>query len=181
MADWLFDGPNKIMYEPAGSGDTTFNVERDLYSAWKRWVISGVGAAFDQAFIPEGGTPIGSTGVFTGRTLVLTNGWKVRAASHAHQVTLEGNLFSDDGVVSIPTQSFNATIFVNSSVAAQGVSVNGATAEQTALLQTMLNILEADEEVRDATYRKLHKDTGAVLVDKVVTRNGNDIDLNEAP
>ena len=179
MAEWLFDGPNKVVYEPAGSGDTSFNVERDLYSAWKRWVATDEGSRYDPAFLPEGGTPIGSTGIFTGKTVVLVNGWKVRAASHAHQVTLNGNLFSDDGVVSVPTQSFNATIFVNSSVAAQGIAIDGATAEQTALLQTILNILEADEEIRSATYRKLHKDTKDVLVSKTVSRNGNDIDLVE--
>jgi len=179
MADWLFDGPNKVVYEPSGSGDTSFNVERDLYSAWKRWVSSGEGSRYTAAFSPEGGTPIGNTGIFTGKTIVLINGWKVRAANHSHQVTLNGNLFSDDGVVSVPTQSFNATIFVNSSVAAQGVAISGATAEQTTLMQTILDILEADEEIRTATYRKLHKDTKTPLVTKSVTRNGNDIDLVE--
>ncbi|MEO1140735.1 MAG: hypothetical protein AAFW66_00075 [Pseudomonadota bacterium] len=127
MPDFTFDGPNKLIIEPSGSGDTSFDVARDLYSAWKRWVQGGTGAPFLEAFTVEGGTPIGATGLFTGSTLLLTNGWKVKPAEHDHQVTLVGNLFSDDGVVAVPADTANATVFVSSSVAAQGVSTSGST------------------------------------------------------
>lgn len=121
MADWLFDGPSKIIKEPAGTGDTTFDVRRDIYSAWKRWVINS-GAQFEKAFSVEGGTPIGDTGLFTGTTFILTNGWKLMPADHDHQATLIGNLYSDDGVVSTNNPIGNGSIFVSASVAAQGVS-----------------------------------------------------------
>lgn len=122
MADFLFDGVTKIITEPAGAGDTTFEVARDLYSAWKRWAQLIDNAKFDQAFLVEGGTPIGATGLFTGTTFILTNGWKVKPANFDHQVLLNGNLFSDDGVVTVPADTASATVFINSSVAAQGIA-----------------------------------------------------------
>lgn len=130
MTDWLFDGPNRIITEPLGTGDTSFDVERDLYSAWKRWVASGVGSNFLEAFVVEGGTPIGTTGIFTGTTYVLVNGWKIQAAAYSHQVTLNGNLYSSDGIVSVPPSSSSATIFINSSVAAQGISTGSGVTSQ---------------------------------------------------
>jgi len=124
MADFIFDGPNRIIQEPVGAGNTLFDVDRDIYSAWKRWVQSGQGAKYLDAFLIEGGTPIGTTGFFTGVTLILTNGWKIRGADHDHQVFLDGNLFSDDGVVSSPNPNFNVEIFINSSTRAQGISTS---------------------------------------------------------
>ena len=121
MADFIFDGPNRLIIEPAGAGDTTFDVGRDLYSAWKRWTQTGAGAQYLNAFIVEGGTPIGATGLFTGSTILLVNGWKIRAAEHDHQLTLVGNLYSDDGVVSVPSLTANATVFVSATVGAQGI------------------------------------------------------------
>lgn len=124
MADWLFDGTNKIIKEPAGAGDTSFDAKRDIYSAWKRWVAAG-NAQFDGAFNVEGGTPIGATGLFTGTTFILTNGWKLMAADHDHQVLVSGNLFSDDGVVSVSNPIGNSAIFVSASVNAQGINTSG--------------------------------------------------------
>jgi len=122
MADFLFDGPNKIIQEPAGTGDTTYEVDRDLYSAWKRWVQLGTNSTYDPAFAVEGGTPIGATGLSTGTTFVLVNGWKVQAADYDHQLFLNGNLYSSDGVVTIPTATSSTNVVVNSSVAAQGIA-----------------------------------------------------------
>ena len=136
MADFQFDGTNKLIIEPPGTGNTSFDVERDLYSAWKRWILLSDNAKYVAAFEVEGGTPIGSTGLFTGTTFVLINGWKVRGADHAHQLFLSGNLYSDDGVVSSPNPSFSVEIFVNSAVAAQGINTgSGLTTEQDTILR----------------------------------------------
>ena len=72
MADFLFDGINKIISEPPGIGDTVFDVKSDIYSAWKRWMVTDEGALYPPAFSIEGGTPIGSTGLFTGSTFPLS-------------------------------------------------------------------------------------------------------------
>ncbi|MEM9043426.1 MAG: hypothetical protein AAGC81_01935 [Pseudomonadota bacterium] len=126
MPDFLFDGATKIISEPLSTGDTTAEVGRDIYSAWKRWVALGDGAGFLPAFAVEGGTPIGATGLFTGATLILTNGWKIRAADYDHQLTILGNLFSDDGVVAVKALTASATVFVSASVAAQGIATGSA-------------------------------------------------------
>ena len=125
MADFIFNGQTKIITEPAGAGDTIAYVQRDLYSAWKRWVDSGTGAPFPPAFSIEGGTPIGSTGLYTGYTVLMINGWRIRAASHDHQLLIVGNLYSDDGIVSVPTPGFSTNVFISSAVSAQGVSTGG--------------------------------------------------------
>lgn len=140
MADWIFDGVNKIIKEPVGAGNTTFDVQRDIYSAWKRWVNSG-NAEYDSAFSVEGGTPIGATGLITGSTFILENGWKLMAADHDHQALLVGNLYSSDGVVSTANPVGNSTIFVSSSVAAQGIEsgISGLTPEES---NQLLNLPE---------------------------------------
>lgn len=125
MADFIPDGPNRLLVEPPGSGNTQFDVKRDIYSAWKRWVLTGAGAGFPPAFSVEGGTPIGATGIATGQTQILTNGWKIIGAGHDHILRLTGNLYSDDGVPTVPTPGFSVTIEINNSAAAQGVNTGG--------------------------------------------------------
>lgn len=129
MADWLFDGTAKVIKEPSGSGDTTWQVERDIYSAWKRWAITPSTAHYPPAFDVEGKTPIGNTGLFSGSTQILINGWKLQAADHAHQATLAGNIYSDDGIVTIPSESGGGNIVLSQSASAQGVSTTGATVD----------------------------------------------------
>lgn len=142
MADFIPDGPNKIIQEPPGSGDTTFEVNRDLYSAWKRWVQTGDGDQYLPAFTVEGGTPIGATGLFTGTTFILINGWKVRAASHDHQLLLNGNIYSDDGIVTVSPVSGNTNVLINSSVAAQGIQLSNPNVVSTIDSDDISNIAQ---------------------------------------
>ncbi len=136
MADFIFDGPNKLIIEPTGAGNTVALVLRDIYSAWKRWVQSGQGVNFEQAFSIEGGTPIGTTGLFTGYTVVMLNQWRIQPADYDHQLTIDGNLFSGDGIISVSPPTANTNVFVLSAVSAQGISTTAATlspAQETAL------------------------------------------------
>ena len=142
MTDWIFNGTTKIIKEPSGVGNTTFDVKRDIYSAWKRWVQSG-NAQYDAAFSVEGGTPIGATGLFTGSTFILTNGWKLMAADHDHQCLLIGNLYSSDGIVSTSNPIGNSTIFASGTVGAQGIATGGV---QQAILDAI-----------DARVKELHR------------------------
>lgn len=140
MADWIFDGVNKIIKEPVGTGDTVFNVTQDIYSGWKRWVIAA-GAQFDSAFIVEGGTPIGATGLFTGTTFILVNGWKLMPADHDHQCIVIGNIYSSDGIVTTNNPIGNGSIFASGTVGAQGVSTGGALTTQQAQQLADIDIL----------------------------------------
>lgn len=138
MADFIFDGVNKIIKEPVGTGNTNFDAGKDIYSAWKRWIQSG-NAQFDAAFSVEGGTPIGSTGLFTGTTFLLVNQWKIMTADHDHQLTISGNLYSDDGIVSSANPIGQSTVFISSSVNAQGVATGGV---QQATLESIQSQLQ---------------------------------------
>jgi len=123
MADWIFDGITKIIKEPnVGSGNLTWDLERDIYSAWKRWLKNN--SQFVAAFSVEGGTPIGATGIFTGKTVILINGWKLMAGDWNHLSFVTGNLFSDDGIDTVPNPNFSASLKTFGSVNAQGITTN---------------------------------------------------------
>ena len=130
MADWIFDGVTRIIKEPnVGSGNLNWDAERDIYSAWKRWVKDN--AQFEPAFSVEGGTPIGNTGLSTGKTLILANDWKLMAGDWDHISFVTGNLFSDDAIDVSPNLNFSASLKTFGSVNAQGISLGGV--EQSTL------------------------------------------------
>lgn len=117
------------------------------------------------------------TGVGTSYTLIL-NGQSVNIDDQ-----LEDNYLFDRATV-------DAEVDIDigySPVEIREVSVvGGLTSAQDQIIRNMesvvnllLDILQADEEVRDAMYRKLHKDTRVPLIVKNVNRDGNDIDLVE--
>ena len=129
MADWIFNGVTRIIKEPnVGAGNLTWNAERDIYSAWKRWAQDN--SQYLKAFNVEGGTPIGDTGIFTGKTLILTNGWKLEAGDWDHLSFVTGNLFSDDGIDVVPNPNFSASLKTFGSVNAQGIATGSAVTEQ---------------------------------------------------
>jgi hypothetical protein len=161
MADFLFNGTTKTITEPAGSGNTSYEVTQDLYSAWKRWVLEDDGALYPNAFIVEGGTPIGDSGLFTGTTYILVNGWKIQAANHNHQLTLVGNIYSSDGVVAVAPPTASATLFVSSTVGAQGVATAGSNVNEATL-----------QEIRQAVS-ELHKIHGLKLGEPLVVSPGS--------
>jgi hypothetical protein len=129
MADWIFNGVTRIIKEPnVGAGNLTWNLERDIYSAWKRWAQDN--AQFEPAFSVEGGTPIGNTGIFSGKTVILINNWKLEAGDWDHLSFVTGNLFSDDGIDVVPNPNFSASLKTFGSVNAQGIATGSAVTEQ---------------------------------------------------
>lgn len=156
MADWDFDGVNRIIKEPdVGAGNLTWSVERDIYSAWKRW--SQDNSQFEPAFTVEGGTPIGSTGIFTGKTVILVNGWKLQAGDWEHLSFVTGNLFSDDGIDVIANPSFSASLKTFGSVNAQGVATGGGNID-TSLLATKENQRIINDGVKKASLLIPHNE-----------------------
>jgi len=155
MADWDFNGVDRIIKEPnIGSGNLTWQIERDIYSAWKRWAQDN--AQFEPAFTVEGGTPIGATGIFTGKTVILINGWKLEAGDWDHLSFVTGNLFSDDGIDVIPNTNFSASLKTFGSVNAQGISTGGSI--DTSLLATKENQRIINEGVQKASLIIPHRE-----------------------
>ena len=129
MADWIFNGVTRIIKEPnVGAGNLTWNLEINIYSAWKRWAQDN--AQFEPAFSVEGGTPIGDTGIFSGKTVILINNWKLEAGDWDHLSFVTGNLFSDDGIDTVPNPNFSASLKTFGSVNAQGIATGSAVTEQ---------------------------------------------------
>ena len=96
-----FDGPNKIIN--INFGETEIDAQRDLYSAWKRWVTvdpSGAGIPYNSGYLPAfrttGGDPVGAGQNISGY-FFLINGWRVRSWEGDHFLTVNGNLYVDEG------------------------------------------------------------------------------------
>jgi len=89
-----FDGPSKII--TIVNGETEIDTQRDLYSAWKRWVTINDNSKYLQAFRTVGGDPIGASQSVSPYFFLL-NGWRVRSWEGQHFLTVNGNLFVDEG------------------------------------------------------------------------------------
>lgn len=111
------------------------------------------------------------------RVMELINGYTVTFENGSYMVNLVGGVNSNV----LDKVNFNSvSVRAQNSAGLQVVSVgSGLSAGQDATLTLIKNILEADEEIRSATYKKKLKGTGTVIVNKNVTRTGSDIDLVE--
>ena len=89
-----FDGPQKII--TINFGEVQIDAQRDLYSAWKRWIVGTDNSKYLQAFRTVGGDPIGAGQAVSGYFFLL-NGWRVRSWEGDHFLTVDGNLFVDEG------------------------------------------------------------------------------------
>ena len=91
----IFDGPTKTIFiDPSAD---VVDVQIDLYSAWKEWMIvseqAGGATKWAAAFEASGGQPT-SGGNSLGRTFFLINGWRIFLD---HGVRFVGNLLTDTG------------------------------------------------------------------------------------
>jgi len=91
-ADQLFyvDGPNKIIRINGGQGEVFV---QDIYEFWKEWCLLLDNLKYESAMRSTGGDPLPGS-EFLGSTFFMTNGWRIRIADN---VTVTGNIFSDDG------------------------------------------------------------------------------------
>ena len=94
MADPTFDGINKTI--DLASGVTSVDVERDLYSAWKRWVKNGDGSKYDVVFDNSfGGNDVGNN-QFVAPYFIFRNdlGWRIHPFHEDNEITFVGNLYA---------------------------------------------------------------------------------------
>ena len=93
-----FDGPNKLII--VNNGETELDAQRDIYSAWKRWVVDqesyGLTSKYLQALRTVGGDTITATENVS-PYFFLMNGWVLRPYEGDHLLTVDGNLFVDGG------------------------------------------------------------------------------------
>ena len=89
-----FDGDNKLII--VNEGETTIDVETDIYSAWKQWSESRDYLKYDAALRNTGGDPLPG-GDFLGATFFLINGWRIFIAKGLDDLTFTGNIFTEEG------------------------------------------------------------------------------------
>lgn len=109
---FTFDGNEKIIQ--IDFGVTSITVQ-DCYSSWKEWVLSANNSVFEQAFRYVGGDPLPGSKAL-GVTYFLLNGWKIRPYSGNHTLSIDGNLYSEDGTSPYTSVIGNFSVMVISSV-----------------------------------------------------------------
>lgn len=88
-----FDGTNKLIL--INTGETVLDVQRDIYSAWKRWAEQIDNLKFPPALTVVGGDPIDQTNIIT-PYYFLVNGWRVRPFEGSHNLTITGIILTDN-------------------------------------------------------------------------------------
>lgn len=87
----FISGINKTITISYGLG--TIDIEQDIYSVWKNWVMIGDNAKWDQAMRSTGGDPLPG-GQSLGATFFTMNGWRIVVQDG---VGISGNIFDEDG------------------------------------------------------------------------------------
>ena len=128
MADPVFDGVNKEIN--LAQGVTAVNVQRDLYSAWKRWVTDGDGSKYDVAFDNSfGGNDVGG-GNAVAPYFIFRNdlGWRIHPFHEDAEITFTGNLYAAAPASNMFGQDSTneITIILERSVNAALVSTGGS-------------------------------------------------------
>ena len=104
-----FDGINRLII--INDGVTRLDVQRDIYSAWKEWLLIEENGKYLQAVNTVGGEPT-IEGQFLDVTYFLINGWKLKPQPGTYTLDIVGNIFDIDGGA-IFTKSDNIRGVVN--------------------------------------------------------------------
>ena len=121
-------------------------------------------------------TSVSIGGLSLARVIEIINGYTVTFEDGQYAVNLTGANSNIGDVVNVNQVSIRSANSAGLVEVGSGLDTN-----QDAILTFLRDWAEADEEVRAATYRRLHKDTKVPLVTKDVTQSGTDIDLVEPP
>lgn len=85
-----FDQANLVIN--VTSPTTEIDVQLDLYSAWKEWVIAN-NACCPPAFTAIGGQQITAT-QYVGITYFLENGWRIEPWAGTYLLSINGNIYT---------------------------------------------------------------------------------------
>lgn len=111
MADATFDGDNLLIDLPVGQ--TTIQVERELYSAWKDWVKTGDNAKYQLAMRTVAGDPTSATEEVAATFFVRNDlGWRIRAADEDIEISFVGNLYAEDADTALFEKRATRTVLV---------------------------------------------------------------------
>ena len=166
----IIDGPNLVVTLESGAGSPFFgarsaNVQIELYSYWKTWVLLSDNAKYPAMFRTIGGDDLGG-GLEAGDYYFLQNqftssgspiqqgGWRIKPPEEDIIYTLVGNLFAQDpdlDIFSVTDGDFNTSIRLQTS-----------SLTQTVITDQMITI-ESKIDVVDTNVDLILIDTGSIL------------------
>ena len=143
MAKVAFSGSIKLIV--VNTGITSLDVKADLYSDWKEWIRLSDNSKYSPAFSVIGGEPIGG-GKFAGSIFFLLNDWKIRPYEANHELSIDGNIFTDDQTeITVPTVgTFRVTVRVLASNLAQGIETPVLSVSQATYLLELWKLMGLD-------------------------------------
>ena len=121
MADAVFDGTNLHITIPAIG---TFDVQNNLYSAWKEWIRLSDNAKFPVAFDTTGGDNVGG-GQEVAPYFFCRNdlGWRIKMPQANGEIILTGNLFPRDPATALFEQQSGFDAFLRLEVSTRAVVI----------------------------------------------------------
>jgi hypothetical protein len=130
MANMIFDFTN-LTITAADFADV--GAEKDIYSTWKRLLLTGppaLNAGAPPAFdVSVGGNPIGGGQEISPYFFVRNDlGWRLRPTTGSGELTINGNLFAFDLTVPLFISNGAGTVLIKQVVSPQSITDAGATA-----------------------------------------------------
>jgi len=129
MTDATFDGANLHITLPSiGSFDT----QKEIYSAWKEWIVQGDNAKYPPAFDTTGGDNVGA-GQTVAPYFFCRNdlGWRIKMPSDNGEIIVSGNLFPRDPNTSLFEQTSGYDAFLRLEVSTRAVVIERDTSGLT--------------------------------------------------
>ena len=162
-----FDGPNKLIL--VNEGETSIDVQVDIYSNWKEWTLQRDNAKFLQAISTLGGDPITSE-TFVGDTYFLENGWRIQPYSSYNGYILDvvGNIYTREPGQNPVNPTANVSVTLTRSNITETAIAGGAATENRLLeIWKILGL--------DSTNPQLIKDTSITVGDITLAITNSDI------
>ena len=121
MADAVFDGANLHVKIPSiGS----FDVQEELYSAWKEWIAQGDNAKYPPAFDTTGGDAVGGGQEIAPYFFCRNDlGWRIKMPQQDGEINLVGNLFPRDPNTNLFEQTSGYDAFLRLEVSTRAVVI----------------------------------------------------------
>lgn len=127
-----FDGPNKLIL--VNEGETTIDVQKDVYSGWKEWSLQRDNLGYLQAISTLGGDPI-TTETFVGDTYFLENGWRIQpwSSNNGYILDVVGNIYTREPGQNPVNPTPNVSVTLTRSNITETAIVGGAATENRLL------------------------------------------------
>ena len=125
-----FDGINKLIL--INDGVTELDMQIDVYSDWKEWMLLYDNTKYLSAFNTVGGEPT-IAGQRLDVTYFLINGWKFKPFPGSYDLVIVGNVFDvDGGSIKVPADILagepnNISITTNTSVIVRQIDSTSST------------------------------------------------------